>query len=145
MYRSFKILYRVFLILLTGCAVLISLLMLFSGGFAVAGLTIVGPFVFGVIAILWVIYYHLDRIHGSWSGPNRAQRYLAYSVLLFILIGAILLIQFAMVGGPNNGQGKFLLSSADNPYWQMQLGLASLLLAGILSIITAIVRRISKG
>ena len=145
MYKTIKHIYKVFLVVITVCAAAISLLLILSSnGFGAAALFIVGPFVFGVLGVLWAIYLSLDGVHGSLTGANIPLRLLAYIGLASFLFGALLLTQFAAVGGPNRGMGHFLVPGNGTPYYQMQLGLGSIALGGAVSIVVALLKRTLK-
>ena len=145
MHKTFKGIYKVFLIVITVCAAALSLLLVLSGnGFGAASLFIVGPFVFGVLGVLWAIYLSLDGVHESLTGANTPFKLLAYIGLASFLSGVLLLTQFAAVGGPNRGMGHFWTPGNGNPYYQMQLGLGLIALGGVVSIIVALLKRILK-
>ena len=133
MYSMLKQVYKPFLLLISGSAVIVTIFFLLSGGLAIAALFIGGPFVLGALAVLWLVYKNLDHMHGSLTRPGTVNGIIAYIVFGSFVFGLLLLLQFSVVGGPNKGQGKFLISSTDNPYLQMQIGFGSIALSGVLS------------
>jgi len=127
---------------------------------------IAAPFELFALAILWVAYIAYPSLRKSLTGggaqtktthptristvgskrepitqrPNYVARALSVLSLLIFSFGAILLLNFWRVGGPNKGDGHHFFHST-NAYMDMQIGLVCISIGALLALVNLYVSR----
>lgn len=92
-----------------------------------------------VLLVLWSIYFTGRGVLRSANSRSkdkgsRAVRVLANVIIFLYLFGSLLIVLFILHGGPNKGKGSHLFNNSDNLYMDMQVGIALILLAVMISI-----------
>lgn len=66
---------------------------------------------------------------------SQLTRIFAAVSVISLAAGLLLILHFCLVGGPNKGLGRQLISSPTNRYYELELGMITVLFAGLLSFI----------
>lgn len=112
-----------------------------DGGYELlfAAFMIALPFI-ALIVLLIIGTILIARKHHRYSqqGIHKKSgfKYLKYSSIACVVVGWLILINFAISGGPNKGIGKHIYNSSDNPYFDMQLAFILIAIGIILGFIS---------
>lgn len=77
------------------------------------------PFVLLVILVLWAIYYVYPLL--TYRYHEKKNKLFVYGSLGIAITGLLLLLWFALIGGPNKGMGMHVFGDS-NPYLDAQIG-----------------------
>ena len=143
--------YRLTLKVIGFIIIALVVLSLFSGGLVIVGMLMVLPFVILGLLFFWSIAWITPVLKETWSGvkspalpgkPRHTKLQKCIHIVMFVvsIIGLLLLANFVLIGGPNNGAGKQLLNREYGSYLDMQVGLGSLALASILMIVSVLIQ-----
>lgn len=121
---------------------IISLILLFSNSLASVAVLIALPFIAIGLFVLWGLYVAAPSLTTSKrKKDNSGINPLATTSIVLLILGGLFLGWFIIQGGPHNGAGgegeisaRHILGNT-NPYLDMQVGLALLVLGTIFGII----------
>jgi hypothetical protein len=84
---------------------------------------------------------HIKQTRSSIQLPS----VIRYSSYVFMGAGGLLSAYFVLVGGPNKGEGRHLLSNDANPYLDIQVGLILLAIGLLIPLIYRLVMNVNFG